>query len=109
MGTVTHLYKVNVMIPDDVYARKAVEGDDEAFDVLVKRHRPKIYEVAHRKLSNPKDAADATEETFAKIRKHIKAFQGRTPFGTWAYRIAVNLCLGYDRSSNRLAGEVSEW
>ena len=70
------------MIPDDVYIRKAVEGDDTAFDVLVKRHRPQIYEVAHRKLSNPKDATEVMEETFAKIREHIKAFQGRTPFGT---------------------------
>ena len=39
------------MISDDVYIRKAVEGDDEAFDALVKRHRSKIYEVAHGHLS----------------------------------------------------------
>jgi RNA polymerase sigma-70 factor (ECF subfamily) len=93
------------MIPDDVYVRKAVEGDNEAFDVLVKHHRPKIYEVVHRKLSNP---TDATEETFARVREHIEAFQGRTPFGTWVYRIAVNLCLEYNRSSNLFANEVSD-
>ena len=101
------------MIPDNVYVQRAVAGDDEAFDVLVKRHRPKIYEVAHRMLSNPKDAAEATQETFAKVREHIKAFQARTEFGTWIYRIAVNLCLAYNRSANRFAGEVcesrSEW
>ena len=101
------------MIPDDVYVRKVIEGDDEAFDALVKRHRPQIYEVAHRMLSNPKDATDATQETFARGREHIKAFQGRTEFGTWVYRIAVNLCLAYNRSANRFAGEVlessSEW
>ena len=96
------------MIPDDVYVRRAIEGDDEAFDALVKRHHPRIYEVAHRMLSNPKDAADATQETFARVRKHIKAFQGRTAFGTWIYRIAVNLCLGYNRSTNRFDGWVSE-
>ena len=97
------------MIPDAVYVQKAVEGDDTAFDVLVKRHRPKIYEVAHRMLGNQRDAERITHASFLAARKHIRAFQGRTAFGTWAYRIAVNLCLGYDRSSNRLAGEVSEW
>ena len=30
------------MISDDVYIRKAIEGDDEAFDALFKRHCPKI-------------------------------------------------------------------
>ena len=101
------------MIPDDVYVRKMVEGDDEAFDMLVKRHHPKIYEVAHRMLSDSKDAAEATQETFARVREHIKAFQGRTEFGTWVYRIALNLCLAYNRRANRFAGEVlessSEW
>ena len=97
------------MIPDDVYVRKVIEGDDEAFDALVKRHRPQIYEVAHRMLSNPKDAADATQETFARVREHIKVFQGRTEFGTWVYRIAVNLCLRYNLSSNPFDGWVSEW
>lgn len=97
------------MIPDGVYVQKAVAGDAEAFGGLIKRHHPKIYEVAHRMLGNPKDAADATQETFARAREHIKAFRGRTPFGTWIHRIAVNLCLRYKRSSNRFAGGVSDF
>ena len=83
------------MISDDVYIRKAVEGDDAAFDALVKRHRSKIYEVAHRKLGNQRDAEEITHGTFLAARKHIKAFQGRTAFGTWLYRIAINRCLQY--------------
>ena len=83
------------MIPDDVYIRKAVEGDDEAFEALVKRHHPKIYEVAHRMLGNPRDAEGATHATFSNAHQHIKAFQGQTAFGTWIYRIAVNRCIQY--------------
>ena len=44
------------MISDDVYVRKAVAGDAEAFDELIKRHRPKIYEGAHRMLSNQRNS-----------------------------------------------------
>ena len=95
------------MISDNVYVERAAKGDDKAFDRLVKRHRPKIYEIAHRMLGNPKDATDATEETFAKVREHIKAFQGRTKFGTWVYRIAVNFCLEYNRSA--VSEFASEW
>ena len=83
------------MISDDVYIRKTVAGDDEAFNELIKRHRLKIYEVAHRMLGNQRDAEAITHGTFSAARKHIKAFQGRTAFGTWLYRIAVNRCLQY--------------
>ena len=90
------------MIPDDVYVRKAVAGDDEAFNELMKRHRPKIYEVAHRMLGNPGDAEEITHTSFSETHKHIKAFQGRTAFGTWVYRIAVNRCLQYRNTKARL-------
>ena len=83
------------MIPDDVYVRKAAVGDAAAFDVLVKRHHPKIYELAHRMLGNPRDAEGVTHATFSGARKHIKAFRGQTAFGTWIYRIAVNRCTEY--------------
>ena len=83
------------MISDDVYVQKAAAGDAEAFEALVKRHRPKIYEVAHRMLGNPRDAEGATHATFSDVPQHIKAFQGQTAFGTWLYRIAINRCLQY--------------
>ena len=90
------------MISDNVYIRKAVAGDDKAFDALVKRHHPKIYEVAHRMLGNQSDAEAITHGTFSAARKHIKTFQGRTAFGTWLYRIAINRCLQYrDAKENR--------
>lgn len=90
------------MVPDAVYIRKAVVGDDEAFEALVKRHRPKIYEIAHKMLDNPRDAEGMTHATFSAARKHIKAFQGKIPFGTWVYRIAVNQCLQYKYTKARL-------
>lgn len=90
------------MIRDDVYVQKAAAGDDEAFEELVKRHRPKIYEVAHRMLGNPRDAEGATHATFSDARQHIKAFQGQTAFGTWIYRIAVNRCMQYRQTKVEL-------
>ena len=90
------------MISDDVYVQKAAAGDDEAFEALVKRHRPKVYEVAHRMLGNPRAAEGATHATFSGARQHIKAFQGRTAFGTWIYRIAVNRCTQYRHTKVQL-------
>ena len=94
------------MIPDDVYVQKAAAGDDEAFEALVKRHRPKIYEVAHRMLGNPRDAEGVTHATFSGARQHIKAFQGQTAFGTWLYRIAIKRCLQYRDAKVQLSSTI---
>lgn len=90
------------MISDNVYVQKAAAGDDEAFDELVKRHRPKVYEVAHRMLGNSRDAEGVTQATFSGAHQHIKAFQGRTAFATWIYRIAVNQCMQYKHTKVQL-------
>ena len=90
------------MIPDDVYIQRAIEGDAKAFDVLVKRHRPKIYEVAHKMLGNPRDAEGVTHATFSAAHKYIKAFRGHTEFETWIYRIFANRCLQYKDTRTQL-------
>lgn len=90
------------MIPDEVYVRKAIDGDGEAFNELIKRHRPEIYAVAHQMLGNQRDAERITHVSFSAARKHIKAFQGRTAFGTWLYRIAKNRCLQYQQTKAQL-------
>ena len=87
------------MISDSVYVERAAKGDDEAFDALVKRHRLEIYGLAHRMANDPTDAEKITQETFSKARKSIKAFQGQTGFGTWVYRIGVNIALHYSRDA----------
>ena len=90
------------MVHDNVYVQKAIAGDDKAFDELIKRHRPRIYEVSHRMLGNPREAEGITYASFSEARKHIKAFQGRTAFGTWMYRIAKNQCLQYQQTKVQL-------
>ena len=90
------------MISDDIYVQKAIKGDDKAFDALVKRHRPRIYEVIYKMLRNPRDVERMTHATFSAGRKHIKTFRGRIEFGTWLHRIAVNQCLQYRDSKTQL-------
>jgi RNA polymerase sigma-70 factor (ECF subfamily) len=80
------------MIPDELWVKKAVEGDLNAFDEIVKRHHAKIYNLACRLLGNLEDAADATQETFIEAYKSIKSFKYKSKFSTWLYRVALNTC-----------------
>ena len=92
-------FVVNLMIPDDVYVHKTVEGDGSAFNELVQRHYAKIYGLACRMLGNPDDASDATQETFLEAYKSLQSFQFQSKFSTWLYRVAINTCQQHIRKS----------
>jgi RNA polymerase sigma-70 factor (ECF subfamily) len=64
-----------------------------AFDILVRRHRPRVVGVLYHLTGNREDAADLCQEAFVRALCHIHDFRGRSKFYTWLYRIAVNLAL----------------
>ncbi len=80
------------MIPDELWVKKTVEGDVNAFDELVKRHYAKIYKLAYRMLGNADDADDATQETFIEALKSLPSFEYRSKFSTWLYKVALWTC-----------------
>jgi RNA polymerase sigma-70 factor (ECF subfamily) len=49
--------------------------------------------VCRRLAGNHADALDATQEALITIARRIDRFDGRSTFGTWAYRVATNACL----------------
>jgi len=50
---------------------------------------------------DPTDAADACQEALIAIVRGLPAFDGRSAFGTWAYRVASNACLDELRRRKR--------
>jgi RNA polymerase sigma-70 factor (ECF subfamily) len=55
---------------------------------------------------HPQTAEDLTQETFVNAWRSLSAFEGRSGFGTWLHRIAVNAVLARSRSPQG-RGEVS--
>ena len=84
--------------------RRAQNGEREALDDLVRRHQPWVLHIAQRMLWNRADAEDATQEIFVKAITHLSAFQQRSGFRTWLYRIAGNHLLDCCRSGKTFAG-----
>ncbi len=72
---------------------RAKEGDQDAFEKLLKKYEDRIYNLAYRILGNRSDAADILQEASLKAFQALPNFSGRSSFGTWFYRIAANLCL----------------
>ena len=72
---------------DDWLIGKAQAGDVDAYEVLVRRHRNRIYRIALRMLANPHDAEDVAQDVVIQLWTALAGFTGEGAFTTWLYRI----------------------
>jgi RNA polymerase sigma-70 factor, ECF subfamily len=72
-----------------------VAGDKTAFDILVQRHQRQVYQVCYRFAGNHEDASDLAQDAFLRAYRALGTFKGNSAFGTWLYRVAVNVCLNW--------------
>ena len=77
-------------ISDWECVQKVQSGDTDAFEVLVRRHEKRIFNLLYRWLGNYDEAADVAQEVFLSAFRAIKRFRGDSSFATWLYRIGVN-------------------
>ncbi len=88
-------------IDDTTLVNQLQNGDEEAYERLVRTHIDRVYSVASRVLGNGSDAQDAAQEAFLAAWKGIRGFDGRSTLSTWLHRIAVNTSLAILRSKAR--------
>jgi RNA polymerase sigma factor (sigma-70 family) len=79
-------------------ARRAVEGDRDALDTLVRALQGDIHGLALRMLWNREDAEDATQEILVRVVTRLSQFDFRSRLKTWVYRVAVNYVLDVQKS-----------
>ena len=88
--------------PDDAtLLARHVEGDPDAFGLLVHRHRERLWAVAMRALGDREEAADALQDALVSAFRRADSFRGDAAVTTWMHRIVVNACL--DRVRRRKA------
>ncbi|HEX5179408.1 MAG TPA: sigma-70 family RNA polymerase sigma factor [Gemmatimonadaceae bacterium] len=77
---------------DSAIVRRVLDGDTEAFAILVSRHHAACLRLATHVLGSREDAEDATQETFLRAYRHLGRYQERERFTGWLFRILVNQC-----------------
>lgn len=88
-------------ISEALLVRKAAKGDTVAFEALYRRHEGRVYALCIRMLGDTGKAEDCVQETFVQAWRRLDSFQGRSAFGTWLHRIAVNQVLTMQRKDSR--------
>ncbi|MFO1459069.1 MAG: sigma-70 family RNA polymerase sigma factor [Verrucomicrobiota bacterium] len=93
---------------DDALVGWSQQGDTEAFEQLVFRHRDKIYARAMLMMRNEEEALDLSQEAWVKAWQRLHQFQGDSSFATWMTRIVINLCLDQIRRQKKTRSESIE-
>jgi RNA polymerase sigma factor (sigma-70 family) len=70
----------------------AAAGDVRAFERVYRRHVARIHSTAVRMLG-PEEADDATQDVFVRAWQRLGQFRGDSAFGTWLFRLGVNVML----------------
>jgi len=82
--------------------RLAAEGSEEAFGVLVKKYRIKMFNLAYSMTRNRETADDIAQDVFLKSYIYLSKFKYKSSFGTWLYRIAFNTVKDHLRKESRI-------
>src|SRR5882762_2357701 len=77
--------------------RAVQQGDQSAFEALVRSYDQSVLGLAMNLLRSPEDARDAYQEAFLRVYRNIHAFRFDCSFYTWLYRIVTNVCLDHLR------------
>ena len=78
----------------------AAGGNPQAFERLYRCHHGRIHSLALR-MAGVEWAEDLTQEIFIRAWTKLGTFKGEASFGTWLYRLAVNLILSRRKTLRR--------
>ena len=72
---------------------KTAEGDEFAFEILVRRHQTSVLNLVYRYVGDRTKAKDLAQEVFIRVWRAANCYEPKARFTTWMYRITANLCL----------------
>ena len=75
---------------DKEIVKECLDGNREAFDVLVEKYYKKIYNLAYRFVGDSEEANDLAQEIFTAAYQNLSKFRGDAKFSTWLFQIASN-------------------
>ncbi len=114
MGNITAVQaeKPNLLKVDRQLIERAQQGDQTAFEWLVKKFERKIFGLIYQIIRSPFEVEDIAQEVFTKLYFSLPRFRLEASFEAWLYRITVNQCYDFLRKRKRNAhvmeSELSE-
>jgi len=86
---------------EDQLISRAVAGDEDAFEALVRKHSPRVFSIIGSFFRRRDMVEDIAQEVFAKAYFSLGTFTLGRSFEAWVAKIAVNACYDQLRGQRR--------
>lgn len=86
---------------DHIYINKVLNGNTNAFGILVERYKDLVFTLGLRMLKNREEAEEVAQDTFIKAYNSLSKFKGDSKFSTWIYKVAYNTSLDRIKKNKR--------
>jgi len=94
--------------PDDRELVQTIrEGDELAFEQLVRRKTSKVYALCYRVIGNAEDAKDISQLVFIKLWENLEKYDPTYAFDTWLYRMVTNVAIDFMRNKQSRENAVN--
>ena len=89
MNTVPSMTALPAEISDEEIVARIVGGEQELFELLLRRYNQRVYRAVRAILRNPDDTEDVMQQAYVNAYRHLHQFEGRSSFATWMTKIAI--------------------
>ena len=92
------------LIADSVLVSKYISGHEKSLEILINRHKQRIYSFIYSKVYDRDLTEDIFQDTFIKVIRTLKLgnYNEEGKFISWVMRIAHNLVIDHFRKSSRI-------
>ena len=95
---------MNAITSDAVLVKDYINGNERALEILVLRHKSRVYNFIYSKVLDRDLSEDIFQDTFIKVIRTLRkgTYNEEGKFVPWVMRIAHNLIIDHFRKSNRM-------
>ena len=91
----TALYQaVSARTADAELVDRAANGDELAFEAIMRRHNRLLFRTARSIVKNDAEAEDVLQEAYLRAWRALATFRADAKLSTWLVRIVINEALG---------------
>lgn len=88
--------------PSDADAvRRVLDGDREAYGILIRRHQERLHRFALGMVRDPDAATDLVQESLVTAYTKLESCRDPTSFGAWVRQILRNRCRDFLKNVRR--------
>ncbi len=102
------IQEMSPTISDAILAQQTLAGDQDAFEVMVKRYHIPLFNFIYRFLGDYDQACDALQQVFLRFYISLPKLNTGEPFKPWLFQVARNCCVDELRRRRRYAIHFSQ-